>query len=175
MKAPTIITIPFVPMSRNARDRAHWAERARELDDWKLLIPNCEAAHKQRKGDPRRLVEIVFRKARGPLSDPDNLHARCKVPLDALVHRGWILDDSPKHIVLQVREEVTGKRGSTHIAVSKARSTDVAAAAAKSKRIKVELDLPVAKPVTRCPDGERCERGCRGGCYRVTYGELKAA
>lgn len=115
-------TIPFVPMSRNARDRAHWAERKRELDDWTLLIPNCQKDHRQRKGDKRRLVEIVFRKSRGPLSDPDNLVARAKVPLDALVKRGWILDDSPEHIELRVREEVTGKKGQTVIAVSQVKS-----------------------------------------------------
>lgn len=165
MSAPGIFTIPFVPMSRNARDRAHWAERKKELDDWTLLIPNCQEDLRQKKGDERRMVEIVFRKSRGPLSDPDNLHARCKVPLDALVKRGWILDDSPKHIVLKVREEVTGKKGSTHIAVSDA----------PKREIKIEVDVtPIAKPVTKCPDGEPCQRGCRGGCYRVTYGELKA-
>ncbi|MGB1582913.1 MAG: hypothetical protein ACPHCI_03910 [Solirubrobacterales bacterium] len=128
MSLPLIKTIDLLPASRNRRDRMHWAERRRELEDWKLMIPNCPAAVRQKKGDPTRTVEIVFRKSRGPLSDADNRYARCKVPLDALVARGWICDDSPKHIDLLVREEVTGERAATLIAVSQAEAGEKQAA-----------------------------------------------
>ncbi len=118
--APKIFTIPFVPMSRNTRDRVHWSQRHKELSDWTLQIPMCEESSRQKEGE-RRMVEIVFRKARGPLQDKDNLWARAKVPLDAIKNRGWITDDSPTHIELLVREEVTGKRGQTIIAISEIR------------------------------------------------------
>lgn len=140
MKAPQIFTIPLVPMSRNARDRAHWAERSRELADWTLLIPMC--AEEFRQTNTRRRVEIVFRKARGPLSDPDNLTARAKVPLDALVRRKWLTDDSPKYLKLIVREEVTGKRGQTIIAVSEMKSLTPSGSAeyARERRKRELLD-----------------------------------
>lgn len=117
---PLIKTIPLVPATRNQRDRMHWAARKRELDDWTLMIPMCVESNRQRNGE-RRLVEVVFSKMRGPESDPDNLTARCKVPLDALTRRGWIRDDSPKWIDLSVREEVRADSRQTLIAVSEAR------------------------------------------------------
>lgn len=166
LAAPKIIRIPFVPMSRNARDRAHWSARKKELDDWTLLIPQASKANKHTEDDKRRLVEIVFCKMRGPMSDPDNLYARAKVPLDALTRRGWIRDDGPQHIELRVREEVTGKKGQTIIAVSER---------IQSASSAFNQPEPIAQPIESCPDGEPCENGCRGGCWRATYGELKGA
>jgi predicted nucleic acid-binding Zn ribbon protein len=89
-------------MSRNQRDRAHWAKRKKEIDQWALMIPQC---HDPQQEGERRLVEVIFRKNSGPASDEDNMVARCKVILDALTRRGWIADDSPKWISLEVREE----------------------------------------------------------------------
>lgn len=89
-------------MSRNTRDRTHWAKRAKELNDWTLLIPEC---HDPQQSGERRRVEVIFRKNAGPKSDVDNMYGRCKVICDALTRRGWIRDDSPTWIDLQVREE----------------------------------------------------------------------
>lgn len=113
-----IKTIPLLPASRNRRDRMHWAQRKRELDDWQMMIPNCPEAQRQKLGGPPRNVEIVFRKSRGVRSDSDNLYGRCKVPLDALVRRGWLYDDAPAYCQLSVREEIGDGSAATHIAVS---------------------------------------------------------
>lgn len=139
---PQIFTIPLMPMSRNARDRAHWSDRAQELNDWTLMIPMCAEKFRQGKTDPKRRVEIVFRKSRGPLQDRDNLYARVKTPLDAVVKRGWLYDDSPQYVDLIVREEISGKRGQTIIAVSE---------------VKPKADTP---PKAK-PEGEFAERIAR--------------
>lgn len=102
--------IPLLPMNRNQRDRAHWAKRNRELNDWVLVLPQN---HQPQPEGERRRVTITFYKRAGVTSDPDNLVARCKVPLDALVKRGWIADDSPKWIELvagEARAASTGTR-----------------------------------------------------------------
>jgi hypothetical protein len=123
---PLIRTIPIVPMTNNQRERAHWAKLAKEKDDWTLLIPLCAEANRQQEGE-RRMVEIVFCKTRGPESDSDNLHARCKSILDALVRRGWMIDDSPKYIDLRVSETTRAASTQTVIAVSEARQEAKAA------------------------------------------------
>lgn len=112
-----IQTIPMLPMTRNERDRAHWGSRRRELNDWVLLVSTCPEATRQKPGDPKRLVEIVFHKKRPPLSDDDNRVSRCKVPLDAIVRRGWLVDDSPEFCKLEAREEI-GQHTQTVIAIS---------------------------------------------------------
>lgn len=114
---PLIRTVPIVPMTNNQRERAHWSTLKKEKDDWTLLIPLCAEANRQQEGE-RRMVEIVFCKTKGPESDPDNLHARCKSILDALVRRGWMIDDSPKYIDLRVSETTRARRTATVIAVS---------------------------------------------------------
>jgi hypothetical protein len=117
---PKIFTIPLLPMSRNERDRKHYMVRARELSDWTLMVPLAAEINMQQETDPPRLVEIVFSKTRGPESDIDNLFGRCKVPLDALVRRGWLRDDSPKWCRLEVREETRAPARQTTIAISEA-------------------------------------------------------
>lgn len=119
MSLPLIQTLPVLPMTANERERSHWGALKREKDDWTLMIRNCPQATRQLPGGDMRLVEVVFQKTRGPLSDKDNLHFRCKSILDALTRRGWILDDSPLHIELKVSEIIVGgKVGKTVIAVS---------------------------------------------------------
>lgn len=115
-------TIPVVPMTRNQRDRAHWAKRRKELEDWTYMIPIAAPDNMQRKEDGPRLVEIVFCKTRGPLSDTDNLYARCKVILDAMQRRGWLYDDSPRYCTLEVREDNRHTEAQTIIAVSESQS-----------------------------------------------------
>lgn len=109
-----IQTIEALPLAHNKARGAHWGTLAKEKKDWQMMVKQCHSP--QTEGTKRR-VEIVFRKSRGPLnSDRDNLFARCKPVLDALVSRGWIQDDAPRFIDLDVREE-RGPRA-TIIAVS---------------------------------------------------------
>lgn len=99
------LDVPVLPATRNQRDRMNRWARSSERDDWRLLIPQCPL-HERQAADPRRHVTITFTKTRGPLSDPDNLVARGKVVLDALVFRHWLIDDSPRYITLEVVEGI---------------------------------------------------------------------
>ena len=124
---PQIFKIDLLPMSRNERDRAHWAKRRKELEDWCYLIPMAHAPNKHMKGEPKRMVEILFCKKRGPMSDPDNLVGRVKVILDALQRRGWLYDDNPTYCQLEVREDNRADNTQTVIAVSEIQSEAAAA------------------------------------------------
>lgn len=97
--------VPVLPATRNQRDRMHWRDRGRERDDWRLLTPPCPLPGFQAP-DRLRQVTVTFTKTRGPLSDTDNLYARCKVVLDALVFRNWLIDDAPRYVELAVSEEI---------------------------------------------------------------------
>lgn len=123
---PLIRTVPILPMTANERERSNRWALAKEKNDWTLLIPLCAEANRQQEGE-RRMVEIVFCKRKGPESDPDNLHFRCKSILDALTRRMWITDDSPLYIDLRVSETTRAASTQTVIAVSEARQEAKAA------------------------------------------------
>lgn len=120
-----IKTIPLLPLSNNERERSHYMKLDREKNDWTLMIPMCPVEYEQGPYGKQRLVEIVFRKAKGPMSDDDNCAARCKVILDALRRRQWLHDDSPTYCKLIARDE-RGKTA-TIIAVSEVPAEQVAA------------------------------------------------
>jgi len=100
----------FLPLSRNARDRAHWAKRKKEKQVILDMIGTAPAAARQVEG--RRQVTIVFAKNAGPLSDSDNCTARLKDILDALVLAGWLADDAPRWCAVEASEE-RGPKGTT--------------------------------------------------------------
>lgn len=113
-----IKSLPIVPMTANQRERSHWRALAREKDDFTSLIPMCPVADRQAQDGPKRRVEIVIRKTRGPIGDSDGRNYRAKSINDALQRRGWIYDDSDDYIVLEVREENRAETAGTYIAVS---------------------------------------------------------
>jgi hypothetical protein len=117
--APLIKTLPILPMTANERERAHWRKLADEKNDWTLMIPMCERSNQWKAGDPPRIVQIVFCKTRGPESDKDNLHFRCKSILDALVRRKWLEDDNPNFCDLRVAELTRHNKAQTIICVSR--------------------------------------------------------
>lgn len=66
-------------------------------------------------GAPRqkvRLEILVYRKA---LQDPDNAVASCKFLVDALVSRGWAVDDSREWLDCRVTEEIDRENTRTEI------------------------------------------------------------
>lgn len=91
-------------------DRVHWGRVSKLKRQWteyiafyaiSRKIPKCEAQE-------RRHIEVVFFRP-GPVSDEDNAHAACKIPLDALKRAGLIEDDSPRCIDLTVSTVSSGK------------------------------------------------------------------
>jgi hypothetical protein len=124
--APLIRTVPILPMTANERERSNRWDLAKEKNDWTLLIPLCAEKNQQKEGE-MRVVQIMFCKKRGPRSDDDNLHFRCKSILDALVRRRWMIDDSPKYIILKVAETTNARATQTIIAVTDPQALEAAA------------------------------------------------
>lgn len=117
MNAVTI-TVPQLPPRANQLLRMHWAKRKREQQNWREWLHaeanGCAGARQIRKAvlEGRKMaVEVVLYHSRQ--DDPDNLHARCKLLLDALSYKrgiGLILDDSPSHIELAVRQHKSTRK-----------------------------------------------------------------
>lgn len=57
-----------------------------------------------------RIVVTLARLARDPERDPDGLAISCKEMIDAIVRAGVVVDDGPKHLDLEVRQEIGPKR-----------------------------------------------------------------
>ena len=109
------ITVPGHPPGLN--DRLHWRARRR------LEQPFRESVGWQAKafGLPEplaraRVVVTFVYHGRRHAQDTDNLYARCKCLVDAL--RGIVIvDDSPRHVELEVRQQL-GRERSVRIEIS---------------------------------------------------------
>lgn len=95
-KSPLNFKIKELAPGLNEMLRQHFRERGRMRDRWTQEILA------QRGGAPPRLqkASVLIRRyyARNPL-ELDNLYASAKIPLDALVHAGILLDDNLKVLI----------------------------------------------------------------------------
>jgi Holliday junction resolvase RusA-like endonuclease len=83
--------------------KAHWRTIHKAKNTWTEYIRIISTHHKLPLAQPgeKRHVKITFHRP-GPDSDIDNLHAMLKVPLDALVRTGLLVDDSPAFCTVNV-------------------------------------------------------------------------
>jgi hypothetical protein len=81
--------------------RAHWAARRRDRESWRAHVRRACGRRRTRVRGRVRLEISVHRRAR---QDPDNAYASVKPLLDALVHVGWLEDDSAELLTLEVTE-----------------------------------------------------------------------
>ena len=85
------IRIPdYLPMRLNELLRAHWAVRRKAQKTADKLVFYYGASAAVPLARTRRRVSLTFH---GGRADPD---ARLKLVLDALVHAGYLVDDSQK-------------------------------------------------------------------------------
>lgn len=86
-------------------DRLHWAQKAKRnrlcADQLLWQLKTCTP----RLPLERIEVLIIFTRKGGPPMDTDNAIARCKCLQDALVTGGLVVDDSPAHVTLSVKQE----------------------------------------------------------------------
>lgn len=88
-------------LTGNGALRAHWRERQRERDAWRLLVLSV-CGRGQVAVSERAEVSITLRPRRR--QDPDNAYASVKPILDSLVHWGWLYDDCEAFLELQVSQ-----------------------------------------------------------------------
>lgn len=114
-------TFPRVPITLNRLVKGHWRVKHGERVRWGkevLAIPKGP----WHKDDWRRHWSPAHHRARlritmhrWSLQDPGNREGSVKPLVDALVSRGWLMDDSDKWLELEVREEVERKRQRTEV------------------------------------------------------------
>lgn len=94
-----VFELPLPPNIANAR--MHWAVKNKKRQRY---FEDCDVALYEKmgrlyfgiRGWQKAQVTVTLRLSR--TMDTDNLMARCKWPMDYLVDRGYILDDSPAHL-----------------------------------------------------------------------------
>lgn len=98
--------VPFCPPSANIYLRSHWTEQSRLKKVWYLEIYAAfkEGFPTKAKGKRKVRVEVTSTRTR----DHSNLWTPVdKLILDNLTKIGWIVDDCPEYIEI----EVLGKKG----------------------------------------------------------------
>jgi hypothetical protein len=74
---------------------------AKRWRDWILIAAKCPQFNVLRDLGKVKLTITV---TRGRQQDKDNMYASVKPVVDAIKYRGWLVDDSPKWLDLEVRE-----------------------------------------------------------------------
>lgn len=96
-------SIPAVPTPLNVLLRKHWSVRQSEQRKWDAFVAVARAAmpRERRKAITPAVVTLAFWSKRR--RDPDGM---AKLPLDALVKAGLLVDDGPPHVAeLRLRSE----------------------------------------------------------------------
>ena len=100
-------TINEVPPKMGTK---HWAVIRRKKTEFTTLLRWLNHAEKcpfAKPGEHRSVhIEYSYRSVK---RDTDNLHATCKIPLDALVRAGLLADDRPSLCTLTVSDEQSSK------------------------------------------------------------------
>lgn len=108
-------TIPIIPKTHNSLNGRHWRSKHAERNRWGLAVKALPPGPWLRAGRISRRVRLRIVVYRWNLQDPDNAVASCKYLVDALVARGWAVDDSKKWMKLEVEEEIARKNRRTEI------------------------------------------------------------
>ena len=103
-----IITLPIKVESRNKLDRQHWAIKRKANQTYQLFIRN-QMRLKKIKADEQKKYKLVILSYRKKKLDVDNLYGGIKNLLDALVDEGFIYDDSPDYIDLNIAQYISKK------------------------------------------------------------------
>lgn len=102
------IRIPdYLPMRLNELLRAHWAVRRSAQRAADSLVNFYGISAGVPRAQRRRRVSLTFH---GGRADPD---ARLKLILDALVHGGYLVDDSEKWCLIDPPKNAPGPRAVT--------------------------------------------------------------
>ena len=87
--------------------RSHWAQRRKDKESWREHVQRACGQRKRRFTGRVRLSILVYRQR---LQDPDNAYASVKNLLDALRNEGWLANDSPGLLSLNVTERVEPRK-----------------------------------------------------------------
>lgn len=111
------LEIPEVPPSANVLMRLHWAKRRRLIQSWQALIvygddsPLAQREWALHVGKNRPKVKVTITRYSPRLID----QANCWLPydklvLDNLVKLGLMIDDSPKWMECEIKQEKSKER-----------------------------------------------------------------
>ena len=101
---PWTFTLDLPPNLANGR--MHWAEKGRKQAAY---VNGCDRRYPVDPALTLPKAEAVITLYVHQTMDRDNAFARCKWTLDWLVRRGYVVDDSPDCLRLEVRQEVDRK------------------------------------------------------------------
>ena len=109
---PWSFTLPLPPNLANGR--MHWAQKNRKR------VAYLEGCDRRYPADPATTLpkaEVSVTLYVWSEMDRDNAYARVKWALDWLVMRGYVVDDSPAHLELQVSQAIDRKNQRLEIKV----------------------------------------------------------
>lgn len=99
------LDLPMAVPSLNAMNKMHWAKRNRLRGEWQWLVKAAVL-------NDRIKVHIIPRakltiERYGPKKlDNDNFVGGAKQLIDSLVNEGFLVDDSPEHLVAQYIQHI---------------------------------------------------------------------
>ena len=97
-------SLPITPLTLNAMlNASHWGPKQQNKKRWQEYVNLLIGKRKRRI---RRRVLLKIKVYRFSLQDPDNKVGSVKYLVDALKLAGWLCDDTPEFLELEVEEVI---------------------------------------------------------------------
>jgi hypothetical protein len=89
----------LVTPSQNKTEREHWSKKSKRIREYEWCIVAATKGQQKPHLGAYVKVHIISHRCGNPISDRMNLGGGCKHLVDALVHMGWLTDDSEKYML----------------------------------------------------------------------------
>lgn len=101
-----VLNIPESTPSLNPVLGAHWSKRYAQKEKWAWLIRAARLEARLFPSQPLQKARLTIERWGPRRIDYDNFVGGAKGIVDLLVHEGFIVDDSPDHIVTQYIQHI---------------------------------------------------------------------
>ena len=110
------VILKIIPKTQNQLLGMHWRSRMRERDRLHAAIDKAMGPYRFGDTQGKQRVRIVMHRIR--LQDPDNKVASVKYLIDALRRLGWLVDDTPEFLELEVEEYRAGHKANVRTEIT---------------------------------------------------------
>jgi len=101
------LTIPESTPSLNRTLHADWRKKIQMRKHWRWLVRAARLDAKMFPTAPYAKAKVTIVRHGKRICDTDNLYGGCKSLVDCLKHEGIILDDTPAHVELVIRQQLS--------------------------------------------------------------------
>lgn len=103
---PYVLNIPEAIPSLNKTLRGHWTQKHRVRQKWQWLVRAARLEARLFPSTPLQRARIMIERWGRCRIDYDNFVGGAKQCVDSLISEGFVVDDSPEHILVEYIQHI---------------------------------------------------------------------